>query len=448
MSVDQVLATDREFRHTGVEGDLFTLSDLEPNQDWNADYPTIISHKNVFSQKRLAGLNTHGFTNEFEKRFPFLHDLQYNNVLVAGGCVGDILMGRRSNDVDIFLYGLDEAGANEKIKEICNKMLYNMKWQKATRDNKEMNGCVSAGTIDKISDEAFGQIYRRTQNCLTIDEKYQIIFRVYKTKSEILHGFDLGSSAVGFDGENVLFTTLSKFAYEYRCNIVDTTRRSTTYEKRLKKYFERGFAIVLPGLDISKCGNRLWKKYSIPEVCELPYLVFTYRSDGDNFLVLNKWFEEKVPDFSDYAEDIEDEYAAFYTNIKRVLDGEEEKIIYIDDSYKKIIESPTCFSDARIDYFYDQLEDQISCSPFPTRAVTNYIRVASPEEMFKHRDDKEWINVHISKQKCEIKKIVTELKSQSITWMTKNPTTQLTSSYNPIIEDAEKWYGEYYKRSN
>jgi len=73
------------------------------------------------------------------------------------------------------------------------------------------------------------------------------------------------------------------------------------------------------------------------------------------------------------------------------------------------------------------------------------VRVTTPEEMFAHRDDKEWINVHISKQKCEIKKSVADLKSQSIAWVTENPTTQLTSSYNPIMEDAEKWYGNYYK---
>jgi hypothetical protein len=65
-----------------------------------------------------------------------------------------------------------------------------------------------------------------------------------------LHGFDLGSSAVGFDGKDVYFTTLSKFSYENMVNVVDTTRRSTTYERRLHKYLKRGFSIAIPKLDL------------------------------------------------------------------------------------------------------------------------------------------------------------------------------------------------------
>src|SRR5690606_20981381 len=76
----------------------------------------------------------------------------------------------------------------------------------------------------------------------------QIIYRLYTSKSEILHGFDIGSSAVGYDGKYVYFTSLSKFAYEYGCNIVDISRRSTTYEQRLIKYLKRGFKIILPDL--------------------------------------------------------------------------------------------------------------------------------------------------------------------------------------------------------
>jgi len=32
-----------------------------------------------------------------------------------------------------------------------------------------------------------------------------------------------------------------------------------------------------------------------------------------------------------------------------------------------------------------------------------------------------------------------------INWIRDNPTTQLTSSINPIIEDKSVWYGDYYK---
>jgi len=85
--------------------------------------------------------------------------------------------------------------------------------------------------------------------------KIQFIMRLYKSVSEILHGFDLGSSAVGFDGSQVYLTTLSKYSYENMVNIIDTTRRSTTYEKRLSKYFYFGFDIIVPHFDFDKYIN-------------------------------------------------------------------------------------------------------------------------------------------------------------------------------------------------
>ena len=53
----------------------------------------------------------------------------------------------------------------------------------------------------------------------------------------------------------------------------------------------------------------------------------------------------------------------------------------------------------------------------------------------------------ILKQKQWIKLKLDQLaKDNKLDWITENPTTQLTSSFNPIIEDPKIWYGEYYKQ--
>ena len=78
------------------------------------------------------------------------------------------------------------------------------------------------------------------------DIKIQIISRLYKTKQEILYGFDLGSCAVGFDGQLVEFSIAGKFAQEYNLNILDTTRFSLNHGSRLKKYFDRGYGVIFP----------------------------------------------------------------------------------------------------------------------------------------------------------------------------------------------------------
>jgi hypothetical protein len=43
-----------------------------------------------------------------------------------------------------------------------------------------------------------------------------------------------------------------------------------------------------------------------------------------------------------------------------------------------------------------------------------------------------------------LKQIADVNKDFSVEWITENPTTQLTSSFNPIIEDPKLWYGDLY----
>jgi hypothetical protein len=114
----------------------------------------------------------------------------------------------------------------------------------------------------------------------------QVIFRCYSTISEILHGFDLGPSAIGFDGKDVWMTSLGRFAYEYGCMIVDSSRRSTTYEMRLVKYFKRGFDLICPDLDVEQVkktskDNLMCK---MPQAIALPKLPFVLKQITGNRL--------------------------------------------------------------------------------------------------------------------------------------------------------------------
>lgn len=443
--VKNVLQTDIQNRQKGVKGGLYKLSSLKTKQ-WDYSLPTIVKI-NDFSKDLLKGLNTSGFRKKFKEKFTAILDLDFKNILIAGGCIGNFIIGKEINDIDIFLYGLTKEEATKKVKEICQIIVDNLKHQHVTLHN-ESKWNKTKISIDDVTEKQLNIQYRRTKNCLNIGN-YQIIFRIYKTKSEILHGFDIGSSAIGFDGKDILFTELSKFSYEYGANIIDTTRRSTTYEKRLRKYFDRGFDIIMPKFDPSKVDGRLWQKYNIPEVCEMPYFVFTYKTNGGNKLILSRWYSdvEKQQMFSDYDEEEVEEYVNFYRNIQFLIAEEYDKVIYTNCEYESIIENPECFTKSKIDYFYDQVYEKVTTSPqFPTRWVTNYLSIVTPEEVFANRNDKEWIKKVVDEQREFIYNRVEMLKKNDtgISWITDNPGTQLTSSYNPIIEDEGEWYGKFY----
>jgi hypothetical protein len=236
-SITNVLETDKKFRYVGVEDDLFT-TDMLKNKNWNYNYPTLQS-KHDGAHKKSKSLVETNIVNNLYNKYGFLRNLDMKNILVAGGAVSNAITNHHSyySDIDMFIYGIsDTYEANKVVARIVNHLASDKKYD----CNKFfMTPNHITITIGKRNDWYFNR-------------KIQIIFRLYQTKSEILHGFDLGSSAVGFDGKNVWFTTLSKFSYEYSCNIIDSTRRSTTYERRLIKYLRRGFMIVMPEFDINQ----------------------------------------------------------------------------------------------------------------------------------------------------------------------------------------------------
>lgn len=179
-----------------------------------------------------------------------LIDLDWNNVVAAGSAVVTSLMpvpeeyngskrGLRqyyheklapASDVDLFLYGLTEEQAVEKIKQIETKM----------------KGSILAETTSV-----------RTKNAITIVSQYptrhvQIVLRIYKSIAEILTGFDVDCSCAAYDGRQVYVAPRALASYITQVNRIDLSRRSPSYENRLSKYSHRGFEVFWPQLDRSK----------------------------------------------------------------------------------------------------------------------------------------------------------------------------------------------------
>lgn len=350
--MERILEEDLKYRNNKNrdDTDLFIIDELQKTHSDSYDYPTLVS-KNTVNQFFLGN----EFIDNFYSRYPELYHLNTNNLLFAGGCISNTILNNKNNlesDVDIFIYGLNKEKANNKINEIansllnCNKIYIGEKNRKnkeskktkkskdtsdSDRDDENKNDFIPDKSIDKetyksslknlINSNYTNNMdelkYVKTSNTITFlfgCTKYQIVLRLYRSKSEILHGFDLGSSAVGFDGLNVYFTSLSKFCYQNMTNIVDPTRRSTTYETRLCKYHDRGFNIVVPGLDLTKI-KRDYLKYNLSEICLFPYLGVVYNQVLDNkiyvsdFIIHNKIFE------SDYEKP---EYVSFNSVVEQI----------------------------------------------------------------------------------------------------------------------------------
>lgn len=200
---------------------------------------------------------------EFQTNFQLfsesaLVDMDWSNVVVAGSAVVTSLLpvpakynvSKRAlreyyhqklapaSDVDLFLYGLTEEQAIEKIKQI----------EQRVRDSI----LTETTTI-------------RTKNAITIASQYptrhiQIVLRIYRSVSEILTGFDVDCSCSAYDGKQVYSSPRAIASYITQVNTIDLTRRSPSYENRLSKYSHRGFEVYWPLLDRSLIDPTIFER--------------------------------------------------------------------------------------------------------------------------------------------------------------------------------------------
>ncbi|KAJ5453087.1 hypothetical protein N7445_001270 [Penicillium cf. griseofulvum] len=263
--------------HTSIQGNyvnIVPLYDQKGSTDLSIRSRDLASETPEQTEKYLLPLSAedrkpHGSPavvpslNEFQNNFALftegsLSDIDWSNVVAAGSAVVTSLLpvpekhrnskrGLRkyyhdefapASDVDLFLYGLNEEQALEKIMHIEDKIKNTILYETTTI---------------------------RTKNTITIASQYpnrhvQIVLRIYRSVAEILTGFDVDASCAAYDGSQVYASPRAIAAYITQLNQIDLTRRSPSYENRLSKYSHRGFEVFWPALDRSKIDPTIFER--------------------------------------------------------------------------------------------------------------------------------------------------------------------------------------------
>lgn len=252
-----------EWRFKPLKVNLPTLGYRELEEPYST--PLKINSVEQFRQRFRDGLLSYvsGFpSDEVIHNIPAFIDILESHILnsdilLAGGAVARTLCNNSQfSDLDLFFYGSHWTTENalEKIKEI----------EDIIRQSFPHKFSISANAnVYNI------QIHVETHLVL----KIQFILRIYNNKSEILHGFDLPSSAVAYDGNQIYFTQLASMCYLLGINPYIPERKSPSYASRLNKYSRMGFNITIPHLDLAQmyiyCYNNV-------VTLKLPSFTLTY----------------------------------------------------------------------------------------------------------------------------------------------------------------------------
>lgn len=187
-----------------------------------------------------------------------LDGFDMSNMVVAGGSVlasllfsyagdtptADVLRRQRSkylqgmnfndSDIDIFLIGLSEAAATQRIQDLYDHL------RAVGGDTTVVRTKLAVTFIqDRLTNHRMPRVI-------------QVVLRIYQSPAEVLAGFDVDACCVAYDGERVWASSRARRAINGMVNVADESRQSLTYESRLFKYSARGFAVCVPGFDSSR----------------------------------------------------------------------------------------------------------------------------------------------------------------------------------------------------
>ncbi|KAL0226025.1 hypothetical protein P9112_013349 [Eukaryota sp. TZLM1-RC] len=547
-SVKEVLQIDAKHRYIGVTEDIHPLSALE-SIPWDYSLPTLVQGRQSYNQQNLC-TDIDEFRLNFYKKYPLFKTLPFDNLVIAGGSVQELISDssstryRSSADIDIFVHGLtskeegdrrvhkllddirdciietERAKYLDNVATILTKANFETKSTdsqntsqtsfnsrraptKFGRNSQQSQEALSeeakkfkenlietlsqtlqfkrSGSTIFVTNEDFDKQFPgcpssfylphleqyRTKNSITIRVDaliIQVILRLYSSISELLHGFDLGSSSVAFDGSNVWLTSLGLLSVGRRINVVDTARRSTTFEARLKKYFQRGFAIVLPNLDMAKIPTRN-HKWGVPEVVDLPYLTFSTNSIDGNAIRVGCFHRNQFSDVMeeedgdcDYSITHLNNFRAAHLNVSNLVRGK-DNFYWISEGYDdSVITKGPHITIGMINNIFRNLRGNIyNQGKLNTKSIFELINIKTLPEicdvLFKEGncqsqrrqylmdiiDQQLAVTIEMYKEKFE------NADFTSLNWILEDPQTQLTSSINPIIQKPEEYYGQYFK---
>lgn len=397
-------------------------------------------------------MNDEDFIKRLGTFAPILsRDLVWDNILLAGGSIVDLLINNtKIRDFDFFIYGIETEIEAEKIicrfvKDILDKN------QAKIHSITKASGAITVEIQDRI------RIY-----------KLQFILRLYKHPSVILHGFDIGCCAIGFDGKKVMMTTLAKYSIERRICIVDLEKRSTSLEARIAKYFtDKNFMIVFQNLNVDTLHN-MKKNSKGPCMISIGCLsILCINIIGNQIYGICKVGKTRQEDTSDYDNTVPIMFLNLRFLCKLVQDQKLLQDWYnlcwlqLSDSKELTIIDMT--SPIPVDTIFESCEKNLMmfCESFIKDAEgknsdekcfdkrLRYITCVPKTKVIEDLEKENWkqcIRDHFTLQIKSIKDLKSKIHD-NIKWKKDDPQSQFHGSMKPIVGTAKDWYGEFYTES-
>lgn len=307
---------------------LFKLDSVAPVRTWDYAAPTIVQEGRFTS--RVSWTESANFAEKFFQLYPILKDIDLTNLAVSGGAVVDLLLEGSPKDIDMFVITEKKMEAREaaefakrRIERFLKDIFEHMTAKNATLSETEAKKRLTNPNF-RIDRKEFFEIknfaVKRFRNVFTatvpsLPVPIQLVSTPYASLNDLFDHVDLQCTAVSFYQREVQFSELGKFCFENLAIVLTNHQKDSYHISRLVKYFNKGFDIILPSLDVAKIRTHNFQ-FNLSEMLDLPYLLVEIQGvagnkiDGRALNVSSKCLEEE-----------KEEPKALYPGNKRAVSG-------------------------------------------------------------------------------------------------------------------------------
>lgn len=333
---------------------MYTLKDISTTRTWAYEHPTLVKSGRL-SAGHQGWADSSRFLEKFTELYPFFEHVSLDDIAISGGCVVDILLGKTpANDIDLYYVATGTKTLEDRIKEFLTQIYGAIEqgWKKLTAEDCEVYN-VRAGNarIEKVKDSllvtkfkgvytiklsAKGTLPRGTAILLERVAGKVPVIQISQCESleEHMKSVDIACTAIAFFNDELYFSSDAKFAMESGTFVVDDTNNSMIYNERVIKYFNKGFDIILPGLDFEKLPKKNLA-FGVDEICDLPHLTIQYRDAAKNKIHVTKMFlanttEHKPHLKYDFGSDLT-LGTIIHHNVQQLVHGRFDKFICVGE---------------------------------------------------------------------------------------------------------------------
>ena len=389
-------------------------------------------------------------------------------VYCAGGCLYRAIWSHNmDSDCDLFFVNCTKKRIDEILRNVYHFFV--------GRHGQEQVICARNQNTTTFSIWADRNEYGEPEEDATDAEslehglKYQFIHgRSYPSKEAIVVGFDLGASALLYDGHEISATPLGIFCVSLSVNILDPSRRSTTYEHRILKYATLGVNLI------STCAFKsdLQAHYGTQHMrgyCKRHELVkgLMIKIRRDCFELCPYAKDQALSDKSDYGAIATSLYYLHVANAKLAFSGKYDQIMWSGRDIESIFDHPVIryslgsafenyvTAQSSNDAIHDGAEVADVSRSCGDKRLSNWVGKKTVDEIIATKYDGKWPPKYLPfEDYCHLIpdiraraqvgiSIAQEMATKGVSYIgpQENPGRQFTASFNPVYSNVRDYYG-------